>query len=192
MSVLAEELVVIDAQSPLWATARPLLDAALRLEQNDENYVWHGWNKQQIESLLANLPPRCSLVVGVWEVQADEGTAIEQEILSVGIVCEVVDGTVTSIRTFDALMEAGLKATNELEPGFEDAVAIMRAARSMVAPVAWALFTDRETWNEWVLGCNEDDGDGVNSVRDKGELLATLAREGRCVLMGSRTAHSHH
>lgn len=190
--MLAEELVVIDAQSALWAAARPLLDAALRLELNGENYVWHGWNKQQIDELLAGLPSHCSLVVGVWEVQAGEGTAIEQEILSMGIVCEVIDGTVTSICTFDALVEAGLKATNELEPGFEDAVAIMRAARSMFAPVAWALFTDKGTWNEWVLGCNEDGRDGVDGAIDKGELLATLARQGRCVLMGSRTAHSHH
>ena len=188
--MLAEELVVIDAQSPLWAAARPLLNAALRLEQNGENYVWHGWNKRHIEGLLAGLPQHCSLVVGVWEVQAGEGTAIEQEILSMGIVCEVVDGAVTSIRTFDALVEAGLKATNELEPGFEDALSIMRTVRSVVAPVAWALFTDRETWNEWVLGC--DDGGGADSPIDKGELLTTLARQGRCVLMGSQTAHSHH
>jgi hypothetical protein len=187
--VLAEELVVIDAQSALWAAARPLLDVALRLELNGENYVWHGWNKRQIESLLASLPSHCSLVVGVWEVQAREGTAIEQETLSMGIVCEVVDGTVTSICTFDALVEAGLKATNELEPGFEDAVAIMRATRSMVAPVAWALFTDRGTWNEWVLACDEDQSE---SVIDKGELLATFARQGRCVLMGSQTTHFNH
>jgi hypothetical protein len=125
-------------------------------------------------------------------VQAREGTAIEQEILSMGIVCEVVNGTVTSIRTFDALVEAGLKATKELEPGFEDAVAIMRAARIIVAPVAWALFTDRGTWNEWVLARNEDDSESVDSPIDKGELLATLARQGRCVLMGSQTAHFNH
>jgi len=29
--VLAEELVVLDADSPLWSAARPLLEAALRL-----------------------------------------------------------------------------------------------------------------------------------------------------------------
>ena len=28
-------------------------------------------------------------------------------------------------------------------------------------------------------------------MRDKGELLAVLARQGRCVLMGSSTAHGH-
>ena len=199
VSVLAEELIVIDAQSPLWAAARPFLDAALRLELNDDGYVWHGWSKQQIEGLLASLPQHCSLVVGVWEIQTCEDSVVEQETLSIGVVCEVINGTVTTIRTFDALLEAGLKAAKDLEPGFEDALVIMRAARNMVAPVAWALFTDRGTWNEWVLACNKDDSvDGANDVDDadseidKGELLATFARQGRCVLMGSQTMHAHH
>ena len=64
--VLAEELCVLDGDSALWRPARPLLDAALRLEQNDDTYSWHGWNKQQIIAFLDQLPQKCSLVVGVW------------------------------------------------------------------------------------------------------------------------------
>src|SRR5215469_5985816 len=70
--VLAEELRVLDGDSPLWLPARPLLDAALRLEQNTGTYSWHGWNKQQITTFLDRLPPRCSLVVGVWETSPGE------------------------------------------------------------------------------------------------------------------------
>lgn len=47
--VSVEELVVLDAESTLWKAVRPLLDVALRLEQ-DGAYVWHGWNKQQHHS----------------------------------------------------------------------------------------------------------------------------------------------
>jgi hypothetical protein len=93
------------------------------------------------------------------------------------------------------LTSSGLKPTKELEPGFEDALEIMRAARAQVAPVAWALFTDKMTWNEWVFAIAENDrkDNGVSdNVMDKGELLATFARQGRCVLMGSQTAHHHH
>lgn len=193
--MLAEELVVIDGDAPLWVAARPFLDAALRLEQNDDGYAWHGWNKQQIDVFLLALPPHCSLVVGVWEILADVDTTAEQERLSMGVVCELVDGEVHTIRTFDALTSSGLKPTKEVEPGFEDALEIMRAARTQVAPVAWALFTDKITWHEWVFAVseNDDEGNGVSdNVMDKGELLAAFARQGRCVLMGSQTAHHHH
>jgi len=186
LSVLAEELVVIDADSPLWLAGRPFLDAALRLEQSDENYTWHGWKRQQIESFLAALPDPCSLVIAVWEVQMGEDAMSEQEILSMGVVCEVVKGEVRSICTFDALTMAGLRAPKLLEPGIEDALEIMRATRIQVAPVAWALFTDKTTWNEWVLAGSEEE-----NLIDKRELLATFARQGRCVLMGNQTAHRH-
>jgi len=193
--VLAEELVVIDGGSPLWVATRPFLDATLRLEQNGDGYAWHGWKKQQIDVFLLALPPHCSLVVGVWEILADVDTTVEQEQLSLGVVCEIVDREVCSIRTFDALTSSGLRPTKELEPGFEDALEIMRAARAQVAPVAWALFTDKMTWNEWVFAVAEGDGEENgkgDGVIDKGELLATFARQGRCVLMGSQTAHHHH
>ncbi|TMD45459.1 MAG: hypothetical protein E6I90_07300 [Chloroflexi bacterium] len=86
--MLAEELVVLDADSPLWSAARPLLEAALRLEHREDNYSWHGWNKQQINEFLAGLPQRCSLVVGVWETSLAEDDVIEHEALMLGIVCE--------------------------------------------------------------------------------------------------------
>jgi hypothetical protein len=189
--VLAEELVVIDGDAPLWAAARPYLDAALRLEQNGDAYAWYGWNKQQIDIFLLTLPSHCSLVIGVWEILVNVDTTAEEELLTMGVVGEIVDGEVCSIRTFDALTASGLRPTNELEPGFEDALEIMRAARTQVAPVAWALFTDKMTWNEWIFAVAKDDS-VVNSVIDKGEMLATFARQGRCVLMGSQTAHQQH
>lgn len=183
--MLAEELEIIDADSSLWAAARPFLDAALRLEQNDEEYTWHGWTKRQIASFLATLPQSCSLVVGVWQIQVDE-TAEEQEVVALGIVCAVVGGEICSIRTFDALAEEREEAKRHWEPGFEDALEIMRAARSRVAPVAWALFTDTTTWHDWVL----TDDEAAHKL-NKGELLATFARQGRCVLMGNQTTHHH-
>ena len=109
-----------------------------------------------------------------------------QESLVVGCVFEVVDGEVCTIRTFEALTEAGLPSVKELEPGFEHASEIMRVVRTQIAPVAWALFTDKTTWNEWLFG-DDDKRDAV----DKGELLASFARQGRCVLLGSQTVHHH-
>ena len=192
--VLAEELLVLDGDSALWQPVRPLLDAALRLEQNDDTYSWHGWNKRQVNNFLQNLPPRCSLIVGVWESENDvgEGAAFEREPLVLGVVCEVVEGEVHSIRTFEALATAGLKPTDQLEPGIEDALEIMRQAKIQVAPVAWALFTDRTTWNEWLLADDADGGDGEDGgVIGKGALLSSFSSKGRCVLMGSQAAHHH-
>ncbi|MFL5693269.1 MAG: hypothetical protein ACJ795_15850, partial [Ktedonobacteraceae bacterium] len=63
--MLAEELLVLDADTTLWRAARPLLNIALQLEQRDENYSWHGWHKQQMEAFLKKLPAQCSLVLGV-------------------------------------------------------------------------------------------------------------------------------
>ncbi|MEO8971498.1 MAG: hypothetical protein ABI406_07865 [Ktedonobacteraceae bacterium] len=189
--MLAEELTVLDVDSPLWSTARPLLDAVLQLEQNDEAFSWHGWDKRQINRFLASLPQLCTLVVGVWDIfQEEEDSAgerveqVEHELLTTGFVCEVLDGVVHSIRTFNALLNAGLKPIEQLEPGIEDATEILRMVRTAIAPVAWALFTDRATWNEWVYAGN-DEAHGMN----KGELLATFARQGRCVLLGGQTAH---
>jgi hypothetical protein len=192
--VLAEELMVIDADSDLWRVVRPLLDAALRLEQHDDQYTWHGWNKAQIDIFLKSLPALCSLVAGVWETDPACDDTPEQEKLVIGIVCEVREGEVRSLRTFEALVEAGLKPVKQLEPGYEDAIDIMCATKSVVAPVAGALFTDKATWNAWIFG----DAEGVETeiekeaVIAKGELLAGFARQGRCVLMGSQTAHTQH
>ncbi len=158
--MLAEELLVLNAASPLWNAARPLLDVALRLEQYDESYTWCGWNKQQISSFLKSLPKKCSLVVGVCEVW--------------------------SIRAIEALAEAGLKAVEHLEPGVDDALEIMRVVRTQVAPVAYALFTDKAAWDEWLFAA-----DGEGSIVNKGDILASLAQQGRCVVLGSQTAHHH-
>src|SRR5260221_10134130 len=177
--VLAEDLRVLDGDSPLWRPARPLLDAALRLEQNTDTYSWHGWNKQQITTFLDRLSPRCSLVVGVWETVPGEAGIPEREELALGVVCEVVNGEVHSICTFQALTSARLKP--ELEPGVDDALEIMRAARRLVAPVSWALFMEKSAWDEWLFAGGDDGG-----VIDKGELLATFARQGRCVLLGGQ------
>ena len=184
--MLAEELVVLDAASPLWRTARPLLDIVLKLEQSVDNYSWYGWNKRQLSTFLERLPQQCSLVVGVWDTTLAHKDAIEHEELVVGVVCEVVAGKVQSIRTFDALNAGGLKPSVSLEPGIDDALEIMRAARTQVAPVAWALYTDKATWDEWLFASV-----GEGGTNTKGEALAEYARQGRCVIMGSQTAHKH-
>ncbi len=185
--MLAEELVVIDADSALWDTVRPLLDAALRLEQNGPDYSWHGWNKQQVDAFLKRLPSTCSLIAGVWETASpEESNIVGDEKLVLGVVCEVVEGEIRSVRTFEALSEAGLKPARELEPGLDDALEIMRAAGDSIAPVAWALFTDRATWNEWIF----DVPAGSGSI-NKGAMLAAFARQGRCVLLGTQAAHQH-
>lgn len=177
------------ADSLLWRAARPLVDVVLRMEGEeggeDSEDGWHGWTSRQIGSFLDTLPARCCLVVGVWETVAEGGTELEREALTLGVVCEVVEGEVRSLRTFDTLVAAGLKATEQLEPGFEDALEIMRVARMTVAPVAWALFTDKATWDEWIFdGGDGDDGGSIN----KSELLVSFVRRGRCVLMGSQAA----
>ncbi|HJT57143.1 MAG TPA: hypothetical protein VJ761_11660 [Ktedonobacteraceae bacterium] len=184
--MLANEIVVLNADSPLWRAAQPLLNAALKLDQYADTYSWHGWDKRQISHFLKNLPSPCSLVAGVWETMPVEDATAEREELALGIVCEVVEGEIRSIRTFEALASAGLKPIKELEPGIDDALEIMRAARKLIAPVAWALFIERTTWNEWLFAAGDDE-----TVVNKGELLASYARQGRCVLMGNQTAHPH-
>ena len=178
--MLAEELHVIDADSPSWPGIRPLLHAAMLLEQND-NLVWHGWNKAQISAFLAGLPTHCAILAGVWTVSDD---AAQQEQLVLSCVCEIANGEVQSVRTFESLRGETLPALQELEPGFEHALEIMRIVRQAVAPVAWAIFTDKTTWDEWVYS-------GDENVINKGEMLAALASQGRCVLMGSQ-ARNHH
>ena len=184
--MLADELVVLDADSHLWRAARPLLDATLRLDQHNDTYSWHGWDKQQMSCFLKNLPSPCSLVVGVWETIPAEDDTVEREELALGIVCEVVEGEIRSIRTFEALTAAGLKPIKELEPGFDDAIEIMHVSRKLVAPVAWALFIEKTAWDEWLFAAGDN-----GAVVDKGELLASFARQGCCVLMGSQTTHYH-
>ncbi len=189
--MFTEELVVLDGNSTLWHAARPLLDAALRLELQDERYSWHGWSKEQISRFLRSLPAQCSVIVGVWEMVPGTNGASELERLALGFVCEVVAGEVCSICTFEALMAAGLKSIEQLEPGIEDALEIMRVVRMQVAPVAWALFTDKATWDEWLFATGED-----GAVIGKGELLASFVRQGRGVLLGggsqSYMCPSHH
>jgi hypothetical protein len=181
--VFAEEFVVVDGDARLFQALRPLVDIALRLDQNDDGYCWHGWNRGQIDGFLASLPSTCSLVVGVWEGAREDGVGgiLERERLVLGCVCEVSEGEVKSIRTFEALAEAGLRSVDQLEPGIDDALEIMRAARKIIAPAAYALFMVREAWDEWLLTPGDDGG-----LIDKGELLASIARQGRCVLMGSQ------
>lgn len=177
--MLAEELHIIDADSPSWQAVRPLLTIAMRLEQDDA-YIWHGWHKEQITTLLRQLPAHCTILAGVWSTDDVQ----QQEHIVYSCICEVVNGEVQSIRTFEALASEGLPSLQELEPGFEHALEIMRAVRQAIAPVAWALFTDKATWDEWVYT-------GDERVEDKGEVLASFARQGRCVLMGNQTQHHH-
>jgi hypothetical protein len=182
--VLSEELLVIDGDSALWKAARPLLDAALRLDLQDERYSWHGWNKKQISVFLERLPSPCCLVVGVWEIVPGTNGSEEREHLVVGLVCEVIEGSISSVRTFDSL---GLKSVEQLEPGIQDALEIMRLVRMQVAPVARALFIDKVTWDTWLFA------DGVDgAVIDKGKLLAEFVRQGRCVLLGGSSEPFKH
>ena len=92
----------------------------------------------------------------------------------------------TLTRGYEALTATGLKPAAQLEPGIDDALEIMRLVRAQVAPVAWALFTDKTTWDEWLFT-----GAANDRILDKGETLATLARQGRCVLLGSQNSHHH-
>jgi hypothetical protein len=185
--VFAEEFLVCDADSALWQDARSLLNIALNLEQQDEQYRWHGWQKQHIAAFLQGLPPHCTLLVGVWETDASaHEEELGQERLLLGIICEVVKGEICSVRTFEALSDPNLPAIEALEPGFEHARELLRVTKMQVAPVAWAIFTDQTTWQEWLLAESADE-----QIFDKGELLASLARQGRCVLMGSRAMHHH-
>lgn len=174
--MLAEELQIINADAPSWQAIRPILSIALLLE-GDDAYVWHGWNKAQIVAMLNQLPAHCTLLVGVWSASADEQP---EEYLVLSCVCEIVNGEVQTVRTFEALISEDLPAIEHLEPGFEHALEVMRIARLTIAPVAWALFTDKNTWDEWMYT-------GDEHVVDKGGLLTLFAQQGRCVLMGSQT-----
>jgi len=193
--VFVEEFVVVDSDSVLWDAVRPLLLAALRLEQNDEGYVWHGWKKYAITEFLQGLPDHCTLMAGVWGTLSGAGdeeegeVAEEREVLVLGSVCEVLKGEICSICTFEALADssADLPPLAELDPGFEHAAKLMSIVKAQIAPVAWALFTDKPTWDAWIFG---DTSNGNSDVAlDKGEALAQLARQGRCVLMGNQAAH---
>lgn len=185
--MLAEELLILNGEDSLWQAVRPLLDAALRLEHNDDTSIWHGWQKGQVNAFLAALPSPCSLVAGVWDTFPSTSTQPAQDKLVLGVVCEVGQGAVRSICTFESLVVAGLKPVSELEIGVEDALEIMHYARRQVAPVAWALFIEKAAWDEWLFAVADNGG-----PLDKGELLGRFARQGRCVLMGSQaTLHEH-
>ncbi len=172
--VLAEELQIINADAPSWQAVRPLLSIATRLD-NDDAYIWHGWNKAQITAMLDRLPTHCTLLAAVWS----DATEQQGERIVFSCICEIVNGEVKTVRTFEALSDEELPDLEHLEPGFEHALEIMRAVRQTIAPVAWALFTDKGTWDEWLYT-------GDESVIDKGALLASFGQQGRCVLMGSQ------
>ncbi len=174
--MLAEELQVVNADAPSWQAVRPILSIALLLERDDA-HVWHGWNKAQIVALLNSLPAHCTLIAGVWSGAENEQ---QEERVVFSCVCEIVNGNVQTVRTFEALTGVDLPTLDNLEPGFEHALEIMRVVRLTIAPVAWALFTDKNTWDEWMYT-------GDEHVADKGKLLTSFARQGRCVLMGSQT-----
>lgn len=179
--MLAEELLILNSEGALWQAARPLLDAALRLDQNDDTSTWHGWQKSRMEAFLAALPSPCSLVAGVWDTLPAAGARPAQDTLVLGIVCAVEQGEIRSICTFEHLVAAGLKSIDELEISIEDALEIMHYARRQVAPVAWALFGEKAAWDEWLF-----------TPTDKGQLLDELVNRGRCVLMGSQAASHEH
>jgi len=185
--VLAEELLVTGGDSPQFHPIRPLLDAALRLNQRDPSYSWHGWSKPQIQSFLDTLPTRCSIIVGVWETHPAQGQEPAAERLALGCILEIIENEVHAVRTFDTLTTAGLKPVDRLEAGIDDALEIQRLVRDLIAPVAWALFIEKTAWDEWFFAESDN-----SSVIDKGEVLAEMARQGRCVLMGSQVAHPHH
>ncbi len=181
--MLAEELLVLGGDSPQFHPIRPLLDAALSLEQRDSSHSWHGWSKSQIQPFLDTLPARCSIIVGVWETQQEPAA----ERLALGCILEVIESEVHSVRTFDTLTAAGLKPDDQLEAGIDDAMEVQRLVGALIAPVAWALFIEKTAWDEWLFVESDD-----SEVTDKGEVLAGMARQGRCVLMGSQVAHTHH
>ena len=174
--MLAEEFAILADNGPLWQAARSLLDVAARLDQMDQIHNWHGWQREQIDAFLAALPSPSSLVVGVWEMQPSL-----PDRLHLGIVCKVVQGEICSLSTFEALRSAGLKPSEELAIGIEDALEIMHYARSQVAPVAWALFCEKTAWDEWLFTAIEE-----HEGQSKGELLRNLIDQGRGVLMGSQ------
>ena len=187
--MLAEELSVVDTQSPLWTPLRSLLKEALRLDQQDTSYYWYGWNKQQIETFLQKLPTHCTLVVAVWDTSLEDGEdneekEAEQEFICIGWVAEVQEGSIKAIRTLDTFAE--LPPVQQLALGYEHALEIMRVARLQIAPVAYALFTDKHTWDDWLYTAGQQ-----QDVTDKGALLASFAHQGRCVLMGSEVGHHH-
>jgi hypothetical protein len=178
--VFAEEVLLLDGDSPFFRPIRPLLDAALRLDRSNDDYTWHGWQHARLSRFLASLPEKCSLIAGVWETLPASNGQEETERLSLGCILEVIEGQIRSVRSFDSLVKAGLKPVEQLEAGYEDALELMRLARAQVAPVAWALFIEKASWDEWVF-TESSEGESSN----KGEMLAELARRGRCVLMGS-------
>lgn len=182
--MLAEEFKVIDSDSTLWLSSNSLLDIVRRFEEQNEAYSWNGWNNQQIRNFLQSLPARSSIVVGVWETIAEKDGSAESEKLVIGLICEVIHGEVYSIRTFDALSSDGLKPSNQLEPGIDDARKIILYTEKLVAPVAWALFTEKTTWDE-LLFSSVDNG----TVVDKAQQLAALIHQGRCVIMGNKTKY---
>ena len=188
--MLAEDFVVVDVNSPSWSAVRPYVEAALQLEQNEGSFAWHGWDKHYIGAFLQHLPSPCALMVAVWEDTNEVGGVSNQqttqEALVLGCVCEVIAGEVHSVRTFASLRDNNLPPLEALEPGYQHAFELLRVAGKLVAPVAWALFTDKRTWHEWIFTENNH-GRSV----DKGELLTELTQQGRCVLMGTQTTHHH-
>jgi hypothetical protein len=123
-------------------------------------------------------------VVGVWETISENAGIAESERMVIGLICEVIHGEVHSIRTFDALSANGLKPSNQLEPGVDDAREIILYTEKLVAPVSWAFFTEKTTWDA-LLFSSVDNGTMV----DKAQQLAALIHQGRCVIMGNKTKY---
>ena len=185
LQLLAKEFRVIDETSPLWMCCSSLLDIAMCFDHSDETYSWNGWSKQQIRNFLQALPSRSSIVVGVWDTLCEKEGDTKREELVIGLVCEVINGEVHSIRTFDALNVDGLKPSDGLEPGIDDAREIILHTERAVAPVAWALFMEKSTWDEWLFASADE-----NAVLEKGPQLIELAHQGRCVLMRSKAKYN--
>ncbi len=182
--MIAEEFMVIDDSSPLWQSCSSLMDVALRIDGSDDGYSWNGWNKQQIRNFLHSLPSKSSIVLGVWEMSCGKEHYSEREELAIGLVFEVIDGDVYSVRTFDALKADGLKPSNQLEAGIDDAREIIRHAEKVVAPVAWALFLEKTTWDEWLFETID-----IDAQADKAQQLEVMTNQGRCVILGSKTRY---
>ena len=111
--MLAEELVVHDADSPLWQAAKPLLEIAWKLEQSDDTYSWHGWRKAHINAFLASLPRHCSFLVGGWrseELSSIDSITQTTDALIIGLVCEIDAAEIHTVRTFASLTDARLPA----------------------------------------------------------------------------------
>ena len=106
--------------------------------------------------------------------------------LVLGFVGEVVRGEVCSLCTFEALNDASLPSVQALEPGFEHARELMRSVKTQIACGVSCFLQIRRPGTERLFASGDDGG-----FIDKGELLAELACQGRCVLTGTQLIQHH-